>query len=862
MMTTGCSNRTSTNQPSGAQIALSWGVQENQLDDTNRFKAELTITNNSAVTLINERWTLYFNFLRTVLPESLPPSVSITRINGDFVKLEPTEVFAPLEPGQSLSITLEGQDWIISESEAPCGFYFVFTDENGRSLPPEAVVDVTIEPHVTKKQTDRSAGDNMAVPTPASRYAGSQGLEQEEIDSANLIVPTPIHIDVRRNRLALNKLLEIHLEAGLENEAYYLAEALKPLFGRSVPVSVGIGGGSNIIVLRLGEVLIDGINRQRGDEAYVLRIDPGIGIEIIGTDEAGVFYGIQSLRALIPIEAYHGPQETITVPQAVVRDAPRFVYRGQHLDVARNFQTKEAVKKMLDLMAFYKLNKFHFHLSDDEGWRLAITPLPELTEIGGFRGHTTDEMDHLVPSYGSGPDPDPSVSNGSGFYTRADFVELLRYARDRHIEVIPEIDVPGHARAAIKAMEVRYTRLVGQESAGEPEAFLLSDPDDQSAYVSVQGWNDNVINVCLPSTYHFLETVVDDIVDMYAEAEAPLTTFHVGGDELPRSAWERSPVCESLLQSAEEESSVADLTEYFWRKLHAILAKHGLATAGWEEIALTEAPDHNQPIKQQNAAFLDMGLIPYVWDSIWGWGMEGNAYQLANAGYKVVLCNATNLYFDLAYNKDPQEPGYYWAGFVDTKKAYEFVPFDLYKSAKEDRMGNPIDVDGAFRNHARLNSTSQGNILGIQGQLWGENAKGQDWMEYLAFPKLLGLAERAWAQQPVWATIEDKAEREVQFGIAWSAFANSLGQRELPRLDYLYGGVNYRIPLPGAIVEDGILSANVAYPGLTIRYTTDGTEPSLDSPRYTDPVQVQGTVKIKTFDTRGRSSRLSVVEVE
>ncbi|MCH8962482.1 MAG: family 20 glycosylhydrolase, partial [Bacteroidetes bacterium] len=418
----------------------------------------------------------------------------------------------------------------------------------------------------------------------------------------------------------------------------------------------------------------------------------------------------------------------------------------------------------------------------------------------------------------------------------------------------PEIDVPGHARAAIKAMEARHARLTAQGQEEEAAAFLLNDPDDLSEYRSVQMWDDNVIDVCLPSTYRFLKAVVDDLVAMYAEAGAPLTTIHTGGDEVPHGVWEQSPACERLIEENTAVDEADDLPGYFLREISSILAEHGLVTAGWEEIALKEEGS----VKAPNAAFLDSHFQPYVWNNVWGWGAEDMVYRLANAGYEVVMCNVTNLYFDLAYDKDPQEPGYYWGGFVDTRKPYELAPFDLYKSAWETTMGNAIDPD-LFQHHTRPTEAGKQNILGIQGQLWAENAKGPVMMEYLAFPKLLGLAERAWASQPDWAQIEDAAERRQQLDAAWSRFANSLGHRDLPRLDHLFGGVNYRLPPPGAVIEDGLLNATVAFPGLTIRYTTDGSEPTASSTLYEGPVAASGTIRLKTFDTRGRSSRTAVV---
>ncbi len=186
------------------------------------------------------------------------------------------------------------------------------------------------------------------------------------------------------------------------------------------------------------------------------------------------------------------------------------------------------------------------------------------------------------------------------------------------------------------------------------------------------------------------------------------------------------------------------------------------------------------------------------------------------------------------------------------------MPLDIFLNAGTDLMGRPLDP-GAFARRARLTAAGRRNVLGIQGQLWGENAKGPAVLEYLAFPKLLGLAERAWAAPPDWARTPDAGERQVRLAAAWNEFANRLGQRELPRLDRLEGGVLYRLPPPGAVIESGLLEANVAFPGLPIRYTTDGSEPAADSPLYAGPVQVDGAVRLRTFDSRGRGSRTIVV---
>ncbi len=830
-----------------ARLAMRFELIENQHGGKPRFLAELTLANHGGEALAASGWTLYFNFGRPLSAAGQPGELDVAHVNGDLWRLTPTESFTPLAAGAERRFRLLGRGAVTRRSDAPAGPYIVFGD-----LRAQPISEYVVAPFPDIARLRRSAEDRVPVATADVSYERNEALRRLPEDGVGRLVPTPRRLESGSRPVVLDPDWRIRFDPGLEGEARALAEALEPHLGGSPTAADEAPAEAAGFVLRTAPLTLDGTPRGAGDEAYRLTVDPEVGVEIVGTDPAGVFYGIQSLRGLLPIDPRAG--EAVTLQEVVVEDAPRFPYRGLHLDVSRNFHNRQTVEKLLRLAAFYKLNRFHFHLTDDEGWRLPVAALPELTEIGGRRGHTPDDSDRLVPSFGSGPDPDPAVSPGSGAYTRDDLLAILRVAGDRHIRVIPEIDVPGHARAAIKAMAARRARLLAAGREDAAEAFLLYDPEDRSEYRSVQGWDDNVINVCLPSTYRFLETVVDEVVGLWAAAGAPLEEIHVGGDEVPAGVWQRSPACQRLIQEDPELDGTDDLWNYFLRRVSDILAARGLATAGWEEIALIAAGT-DEHAKKPNEAFLDRGFRPWVWNNVWGWGAEDVGYRLANAGYSVVLANATNLYFDLAYDKHPEETGYAWAGFVDTRKPWELVPLDLYKSARTDLMGRPIDPATDFAGRARLTAEGRGRIRGIQGQLWAENSISPAVLEYQAFPKLLGLAERAWAAQPDWARVEDTAERRRREAVAWNEFANRLGQRELPRLDRLHGGVLYRLPPPGAVVRDGLLTANTAFPGLEIRYTTDGSEPVASSTLYSGPVEVGDTVKLSTFDTRGRASR-------
>ena len=317
-------------------------------------------------------------------------------------------------------------------------------------------------------------------------------------------------------------------------------------------------------------------------EDYRLTVNTG-GITILASAPAGAFYGIQSLKTLIPPSAVSSPKKEIEIPCVQVKDGHRFPYRAFMIDVARNFQSKSEIIRVLDVMALYKLNVFHMHLTDDEGWRLEIPSLPELTSVGSKRGHPLDAKNNLPPSHGSGGEIENKT--GTGYYTSADFIEILKYANKLHIMVVPEMESPGHARSAVKAMNNRYARLMAQGKKDEAERFLLSDPNDKSVYSSAQYWTDNVIDVSLPSTYNFVETVIGDIVNLYKEAGVPLTTINWGGDEVPRGVWEQSPAYLTLKASHPEIQSTADLWYYFYGRVNQLMKARRLFLAGWEEMA-------------------------------------------------------------------------------------------------------------------------------------------------------------------------------------------------------------------------------------------------------------------------------------
>ncbi len=809
-----------------------------------QFHARLTLINRGPAELGTAGWALYFNLARQLVALPEEAGLAAEHLDGDLWRLVPRPSFEPLSPGGERQILLSGGGHLVRRSDAPRGLYLVWRAggvETARELG-----EVSVAPFDQPQQTRRGSQDQMPVPTPASRYRDNRSLGLLPAGELTPLVPTPRELRRGAGQVVVDGSWTITHDSGFEAEAAALAVELGRLVGGELSVGQGSGAGAGTIRLA---------RRAAPPEHYRLSVDPAGGIELAAADAAGIFYAGRSLLGLTPPAAWAAEPGPLTLPAVNIDDGPRFAYRGLHLDVARNFQTPETVRRLIDLAAFYKLNRLHLHLADDEGWRLEVPALPELTAVGGRRGHTLDEADRLLPSLGSGPTADHLP--GSGFYTGEQFVEILRHARARHVQVVTEIDLPGHARAAIKAMEARAARLRDTD----PEAadrYRLLDPGDSSTYRSVQGWTGNVVDVCLPSTYRFIEVVVDEIVALYQRAGAPLEMVHIGGDEVPHGAWEGSPACARRIAELPELGGVEDLPGHFVRRVERLLAERGLATAGWEEVALRAAPGAGESSKLPDPELAERGVVPYVWNSVWGWGSEDLAYRLANAGFEVVLCNASNLYFDLAYEKHPEEPGLDWAGFVDTRTAWELVPFDLYRSARVDRLGRPVRAEQLAAS-ARLEPAARRRVLGLQGQLWGENLTSPQRLDFMAFPKLLGLAERAWAPAPRWAGVDAPAARDRQRADAWNEFANRLGQRELARLDFAYGGVDYRLPPPGAVIEAGRLLANSAFPGLEIRWVAGSGEVPPDARPYTGPVAVEGPVSVAVFDRRGRTSRPSVV---
>ncbi|MEW7850026.1 family 20 glycosylhydrolase [Massilia aurea] len=814
---------------SAARLQMRWELLRNEYTPQmpqGRAQARMILANHDSAPLPVSGWALYFNSMDGVVTGPVTGGLRMEQVSGNLFRLLPQPGFAGLAPGQTINIDYYHPQPIIKMARAPIGPYLVYDAQPDIGM---AIGDFALLPVTRPEQLDKGDIGVKPVVTAADTYRSNLRADLLPADALPPVLPTPLHLQQGSGALRLAGMPSVSAAPALAGEAA-LVRSLFP---------ANLKGHGPAVRLSVGKV-----EGQTSPEAYSLTVRAGSGnnggITIVGNSPAGVAHGVHTLRDLLPL-----PGATAqSLPEVTIVDAPRFEYRGFMLDVSRNFHTKATVFKWLDLMARFKLNKFHFHLTEDEGWRLEIAGLPELTSIGAVRGHSAKPGVRLRPAYGSGPDP--RDASGSGYYTRADYIEILRYAAARHIEVIPEIEMPGHARAAVQAMEARYHRL---KAAGDKDAakYLLNDFDDKSVYKSPQLYNDHVLNPGLESSFTFVQHVVDEVVKLHREAGVPLHTIHMGGDELPNGAWEQSPASRAMMAKHQLEST-ADLWDYFYERVDGMLRKHGLYTSGWEELAARKTTLHGKNKLIPNPRFTQKGFSAWVWNNTEG--AEDLAYRLANAGYDIVLAPVTKLYMDMAYNPNPEEPGMNWGDYVELETTYDFIPFDYLKNATDAAR---IGKDG-------LTDYGKRRVRGLEATLFTETVRDPAGIDYLVMPRLLAVAERAWAPDPAWVTEPDAAKAATLHRGAWSGFVNALGQRVLPRLDLDGSAVAYRIAPPGLLLDGERVLVNHVLPGIALRYTTDGSTPGATSKPVTGPITERGLIQVAAFDRNGRAGLVARID--
>ncbi len=423
------------------------------------------------------------------------------------------------------------------------------------------------------------------------------------------------------------------------------------------------------------------IDKRLEDEAYRLHITPEK-IQIEAGSPSGFFYATVTLMQLMDPTIWSQqradtPKKQWTLPACTIEDAPRFRWRGMMLDSARNFFSVEYVKKFIDRMAQHKLNVFHWHLTDDEGWRIEIKKYPLLTGIGSRRGPGTAMPYSFFPSMRGA-----KVTIEAGYYTQDDIREIVAYAAKRSVNVLPEIDVPAHAKAAVTAYPL-----------------LLQDPNDLSRYTSVQKVANNTIDPGLAGSYLLMENVVQELTQLF-----PFRYVHLGGDEIPNGAWQRSPSVARLMQE-EDLHNTKEIKAYFFSRMETILSNHHRQMIIWHE------KEHDYEALGENTVLM-----------AWRGSQEG--INAAKAHRQVIMAPAQYLYFDQQYVKNADEPGHTWAGPTDTRTVYRYDPTA------------PIADRG-----------TRSFIEGVHGCLWSERAPTEAIADYLAWPRIFALAEIGWSPQ-------------------------------------------------------------------------------------------------------------------
>ena len=668
-------------------LTLHWEFGQNDLTP-GVCEAYLTLTNTSCDTLTNEGWTLYFNLMSLHPIYTEGDALCETEIQASWHSIKPTQAFTPLAPGESRTFTLRYKGSAIRENIRPEGF-FLIQNSKFKINPKPISIPCNYATYTRPEQMKRGIVTWEKTPYADGPYVYDyvENILNTQHSTLNTKLVSPL----------LPQPKQITYTKGICNVA------------------------SAAVITRTDANMVK--------EGYTLIITPDT-IRIEASDEAGIFYAKQTLL-----------QWGDTIPCGIITDYPDLPHRGLMLDIARNYYPADSIYRIMDIMAYHKLNVLHLHLSDDEAWRLEIPSLPQLTAIASRRGYTQDETDCLLPMYCGGWDPDaPTTANG--YLTREKYIELLRYASDRHIRVIPEIDMPGHMRAAKKAM-----------------GKLLTDSAfDARVYKSAQNYTDNVIDVSQPFAIEFVDRVVTEIVKMHQEANHPLTIFNIGGDEVPKGALTR-----------EEHQAFIDA-------VLEILKRYNLQPMGWEEI------DHFcQP---------ESGAICYAWLN-----SESKPLQLAEAGYQVVIATASHLYFDFAYCNHHQEKGLSWGGYTDEYRSFDWLP------------------------------AQHPNIIGMNAQLWSEVIRSFAQVEWQIYPKIYGLAERAWNNRST---------------LSLSEYNDLVYNTFLPQL--AASNHNFHIQQPGIKISSpiAICHMNKVMQGGEILYRLDDGEWQT----YTAPVEVPNGTQI------------------
>jgi len=503
---------------------------------------------------------------------------------------------------------------------------------------------------------------------------------------------------------------------GSTEQANMLNFYLEKLYGFTLPLKQTINEGETGIYF----TSIEGESSFPA-EGYRLTIAKNK-ITIASKSGAGSMYGIQTLLQLLPVNL------TLphTIPSIEVTDYPRFSYRGMHLDVGRHFFHVSFVKKYIDYLAYHKMNYFHWHLTEDQGWRIEIKKYPRLTEIGAWRNGT------IIGRYpGTGND---NIRYG-GFYTQEEIKEVVDYAAKRYITVIPEIEMPGHCSAAIAAYP--FLSCFPNESTKHPPQCAWSGDSTGKQVQQTWGVFDDVYCAGKDSTFKFLQDVLDEILALF-----PSKYIHVGGDESPKANWKRCPLCQKRIQD-EHLKDEHELQSYFIQRMEKYLNSKGRTLIGWDEI-------------------LEGGLAPNA--VVMSWRGEAGGIAAARQKHNVIMTPGGWVYFD--HSQTQNEDSVTIGGYTTVEKTYNY---------------NPVP-DSLTKEQAKY-------ILGAQGNVWTEYMKNERKVEYMIFPRVSALSEVLWSQKKDSADFEKRLRTQFKRYNLWKAnYSRSffdLKATILPAGDYL-----------------------------------------------------------------------------
>ncbi|MEH6533352.1 MAG: beta-N-acetylhexosaminidase [Photobacterium frigidiphilum] len=532
-----------------------------------------------------DNWSLHFTVGRWIKSESISNG-SITQL-GSYCTLSPnsSEQLAPNSHFYT-EFSMGTSPFTLHDDGIPDAFLAINTDDH--TIIPRAV-------EVTCIDLGQPAIERLTTPLPAAK-------------AINLI-PLPNKLKVLGGEFAFTQHTAITTPDTMAQGAVrWLQSDLEKQLHDAMPIN-----DNGNIHFQYHANLING--------AYHLLVEQD-DIWLQASTESGFVNAASSLLQLLPTAPRHDASAAYVIPMVEIEDQPYYAYRGMMLDCSRHFHSIKRIKHLLDQLARYKFNTFHWHLTDDEGWRIEIDAYPELTNIGAWRGPNEEiqpQFTTIDQRYG-------------GFYSKAEVRDLIAYAHDRGITIIPEIDIPGHCRAAIKSLPT-----------------LLIDPNDHSVYRSIQGYPDNVLSPALEGTYTFISTVLNEICDLF-----PAPYIHIGGDEVPKGVWTDSEGCQQLMQQHGYQNPI-ELQGHLLKFAEGIIQAKGKRMMGWEEVT------KGDKVSKETMIF--------------SWQNEDAGLISAQQGYDVIMQPAQYTYLDLAQGFSADEPGVDWAGKVPLETVYSYQPF-------------------------------------------------------------------------------------------------------------------------------------------------------------------------------------------